>query len=148
MRKLLARLLGTLVLYLGHGRALEAFLVGLKILVGVSIFLPHHQQSVPLDQLSWNVPEQAIAVPFLAIGLTQLAGLVMNVRGYVASWYLRLVGAGGAIGMWSWLIWECFAFGAFGPFTFPCSLMGLLASSYLVNRAVNHKPAPGAPGLV
>jgi hypothetical protein len=133
---------------LGHGRALEANYIGLKLLIGVSIFLPLNKITVaPLSVLQWYVPEPLIAMPFLMIGIVQLVGLIMNIRGYEASWILRLVGAGAGIGMWGWLLWRSWSLGIIASFVFPVSIMGILSSLFLAYMAKQRLPIPGTPAV-
>ncbi len=135
--------------FLGHGRALECHLIGLKLLIGTFIFVPKGElRIIPLVGLTWYVPDQAIAAPFLVIGLVQLVGLVMNMRGHERSWVPRLLGAGAGAGMWAWLITSSVLQGAIASFVLPVSVMGIVSSSFLIYKAKNRLPIPGQPGLI
>ncbi len=134
------------LLWLGHGRMLEAHLGYFKILVGMAILLPTKTQAVPLSDLAWFVSESIIAVPFIVVGAIQIIGLTLNINGFESSWKWRAAGAALAIVMWFWIIWKCVFFGAFGPFAFPCAVAALPSSVILLAKAINRLPIPGAVG--
>lgn len=131
----------------GHGRALEANYIGLKLLIGITIFYPENIQILPIQRLQWYAPDPLIAAPFLCIAVIQFVGLWMNIRGYESSRFLRLFGAGAAIGMWMWLIVQSIHIGAIASMSFSVGVMGILSSSYLCFLAILRLPAPGPSGV-
>lgn len=134
--------------FLGHGRALEANYIVLKLVIGIAVMLPGTRlQILPLNALQWYISDMAIAIPFLVIGMTQLLGLVANIRGYRWSWLPRAIGAGAGIGMWGWILVASINLGALGSFSFCVSITGIVASTFLAWKAVNRLPIPGAMGL-
>lgn len=137
------------ILTLGHGRLLEANYILWKLIMGTSIFLPQVPLRVaPLDPLRWYMPDQAIAMPFLCIGIVQLTGLIMNIRGYEESWKLRMAGGAAALGMWSWLFWQSLIAGVVSGSIFATSICGFIASLLFCYLAYHRLPIPGAPGNI
>jgi hypothetical protein len=82
-----------LILFLGHGRLLEFYLICLKIAVGVNVLTvnPHNLDAAPaaLWDLFWYIPQVGIAMPFFCIGSIQLIGLLLNYQGVENSWIPR-----------------------------------------------------------
>lgn len=135
--------------WLGHGRALEAYLIGLKLLIGLSVFQGRSEPVPPvIEELQWLFADSVIAAPFLFISLVQLAGLILNIKGYECSWRFRSVGATIAIFIWCWIIIKCVLLGTFGPFAFPLAVMGIFASSFLLKKALQGLPLPGPVGVL
>ena len=133
--------------FLGHGRALEAYLAGIKLVFGL-ILLPGWPLSIKaLSDLQWFAPDPVIAAPFLLIAGTQGVGLYLNARGVEESWILRAVGATGAIMMWSWLLTKSILIGEVSTSLTPLCLMSLPASVFILWKALNRLPVPGAAGL-
>lgn len=136
-------------LFLGHGRALESYLVGVKMLFGVFVLVPHGSvHIIALNDLLWYVPETVIALPFFVIGLVQLFGMLMNYIGREWSWIPRAVGAGAAICMWVWFITKLVYIDAVITGMMPFCVMSLLGSIWIYWKAWNRLPVPGAAGLV
>lgn len=133
------------MLYLGHGRALEAYLIGVKFLFGLSPIWPI--DALALVDLQWQaVPASIIGLPFLLIGSLQLIGWIMNVRGLESSWKLRAAGAWLGICLWVWIIIKSIAIGQADAAIFRFCLMSLIASTWLFWKAWNRLPIPGTPG--
>lgn len=131
---------------LGHGRALEAYLIGAKMLMGMIILAPSIKvQMLPLSDLLW-MPDWWLSAPFLAIGMTQMIGLTLNINGVRSSWMWRSTGASAGICLWTWLITKTIAIGAIGAGSLPFWVMSLVASTFLLWRGINRLPHPGAPG--
>jgi len=140
-------LFGQISLFLGHGRALETYLVGVKLLFALFIVVPHGPAHiVALNDLLWYVPEEAIVVPFVLIGTTQLVGLMANYHGYKWSWVLRFIGAAAAIAMWIWFIIKLIWINAVLTGMMPFCVMSCLGSVWLLWKAWNGLPLPGAVG--
>lgn len=137
-----------LSLFLGHGRALEAYLAGVKLIFGL-ILLPGWPLSVrALSDLQWFVPDPIIAAPFLLIAVAQGAGLYLNARGIEESWILRAAAAAMAIMLWSWLLSKSILIGEVSTSLMPLCVMSLPASVFILWKALNRLPVPGASGLV
>jgi len=133
-------------LLLGHGRALETYLIGAKLLMAAQMLAPGvTTQIVPLQDLYW-IPDKFLSVPFLVLGLTQLVGMILNMRGWKSSWIWRSAGASIGICLWSWLITKTLLIGAVGIGSLPFWVMSFIASVFLLWRGVNRLPLSGAPG--
>lgn len=142
------RIMRPFILMLGHGRLLEMYLIGVKLLIGFSILLPKNRpQVVALGDLLW-VPDYWLSAPFLLLGTIQLIGIILNVRGVQSSWVWRSVGASIGICLWSWLISKSLLIGAFGTGALPFWVMSFLASVVLLWKGMNRLPIPGAPGAL
>jgi hypothetical protein len=134
--------------YLGHGRALEMYLIGVKLLFGIFIVPPWYQtRIVALADLGWYISDPIIAVPFFFIGVVQLCGWIMNVKGYESSWAPRAAGAGLAIMLWLWLIFKSVLIGAVSTGIMPFCIMSCIGSIWLFWKAWNRLPIPGMMGL-
>src|SRR5678815_4031175 len=95
-------LVGVILRYLGHGRALETFLGFLKITIGVNIIFTTLSERTPtLVDLTWFVSSAAIGAPFIVVGGLQFSGAMLNMAGYEWSWIPRSTSALLAILMWS-----------------------------------------------
>lgn len=133
--------------FLGHGRALETYLVVLKyLIVGFFFFNPTHiAQTYAFYDLLWFIPSIVIVMPFLVIASLQLVGLITNYAGYEWSWLPRFIGAFMAMVVWAWVLIKSFAVDSFG-FTVPLCCASILGSTWLLWKAWNRLPIPGAPG--
>lgn len=140
--------MNAILLYFGHGRALEAFLGLLKLLIGITLILSGLDTKTPtLADLAWYYPSLAIAAPFFTVSALQLSGLALNIMGHEWSWMLRAAGALGGIFMWSAFILKTSLIGE-SSLVLPLALAALPASSFLLYKAWNRLPIPGAAGLV
>ena len=138
----------SVVSFLGHGRALETYLVGVKILFGIFIFpVPAKLSVAALSDLQWFYSDPTIAAPFFIIGIVQGVGLILNAKGYEISWLFRAGGALAAIMLWSALITKSILIGAVSTGIMPFLCMSLGASIFILYKALNGLPAPGAAGL-
>lgn len=133
---------------IGHGRALEAYLGALKVMIGLSFAFTDLAGLVPAtSDLTWSFPREAIAAPFLVIGALQLLDVVLNIRGYEGSWRIRAAGATLAMAMWigllskTWLLAE-------PSLIVPLALTSLPFSMFLFWKAINRLPVPGTRGLI
>lgn len=137
----------TFVLLLGHGRALEMYLICVKLLFGFMIVPPWMDvQAVALADLRWYVSDPVIAAPFFLIGFIQLIGWILNVQGVEASWIPRATGAGLAVVLWLWIIFKSVLIGAVTTGVVPFCIMSCFASLFLFWKAWNRLPIPGALG--
>lgn len=133
---------------IGHGRALEAYLGTLKIMIGLAFGFTNLVSFVPATaDLAWNYPRSLIAAPFLIVGGIQIIDVVMNIKGYESSWKVRATGSLLAMAMWigillktSWL--------AEPSLMLPLACASLPFSAFLFWKAINRLPIPGTPGLV
>ena len=136
----------TLLVMIGHGRALELFLSMLKIGLGVWILFPGNSIEIPaIADLSWYYPSVYLALPLIGVGMAQIIGWLLNCLGYECSWMFRAAGAQAAIFMWFWLIFKT----PFASSASPLFVLGVLAlpfSVLLLYKAWNRLPIPGAPG--
>lgn len=138
------------MLWLGHGRALEANYIGLKFLYGLFFLVCPGHEAIDvraLYDLQWYLPASAIAAPFFIIAFTQLCGMILNIRGYEISWVPRFAGASMGIMLWSWLVAKSIAISAVVTALFPIAIMGILASMFILWKAANRLPIPGTPGI-
>lgn len=136
------------LIYIGHGRALEGFLGFYKLVLAVSILVSEISWRVPaLADLTWGTPRYVVATPFAIIGFLQIIGLILNALGYEISWLLRFVGAAFAMMMWSALLIKSSALGE-PTLVIPMAVAALPASGFLLYKAWNRLPVPGAAGLV
>lgn len=137
-----------LSLMLGHGRALETYLIGYKLLTGFTILMPGVKPQNPvLTDLLW-MSDYWLSVPFLLIGTVQLVGVILNMNGIWSSWLWRTVGAAGGILLWTWFLIKTCLIGAIWAGSISLSIVSLLASIFLLWRGLNHLPRPGVPGLL
>lgn len=135
--------------FFGHGRALEAYLVGVKILFGLFIVPPQISiQILVLSDLQWFIPDPLIAAPFFIVGAMQGIGLWLNAKGYECSWIIRASGALSAILLWSALLTKSVLIGALVSGMTPFLIMSLLGSVFILWKALNKLPVPGAVGLL
>lgn len=134
--------------FLGHGRALESYLVGVKLLFVFFIVIPHQTiNMLALQDLRWWMSAPIIAIPFFCIGLLQLVGLVLNYKGYEYSWAIRCVGASLGTCMWFWIIIKNIAISEYTAGTMPFCIMSCMASTWIWWKAWNRLPIPGSSGL-
>jgi hypothetical protein len=134
--------------YFGHGRALEGFLGIFKLVLAAYITTTGISYRVPaLADFSWIYPSVTIATPFILIGCLQITGLLLNVRGVEWSWLLRFVGAGFAMFVWLALIIKTLYLGE-PSLIVPLAVTCLPASAFLMYKAWNRLPVPGAVGLI
>lgn len=132
---------------IGHGRALEAYLGTLKVMIGLSFALTDLAGLVPAtSDFAWNYPRAAIAAPFLAVGAIQLLDVILNIQGYEESWVLRAVGSVLAIAMWVGLLLKTWIL-AEPSLIVPLAITSLPFSVFLFWKAINRLPVPGARGL-
>jgi len=132
----------------GHGRALEAYLIGAKMWYGMILIAPGVEfKAIALTDVWGYIPEYVFGILFLFIAALQLIGLVLNLNGHEWSWVCRTVGAGIAMPTWAWLIAKSVIVGAIGG-ALPFWGMSFLASIFLFVKGWNRLPVPGAPGAV
>lgn len=131
----------------GHGRALEAYLGTLKILIGLAFSFTDLASRVPATtDLFWQYPRSIIAAPFFIVGFIQLVGVTLNIKGYECSWIIRAVGAGLAIAMWIGMLVKTSLLNELSVMV-PLATVSLPFSAFLFWKAINRLPVPGAPGL-
>lgn len=130
--------------FIGHGRALECYLVGVKILFGLFI-VPATAAFPGLADLPWFIPEPIIAAPFFFIGILQGIGLWLNARGVESSWILRAAGALLAIMLWTALITKALLV---ATIINPFYIMSWLGSVFILWKALNRLPVPGVRGAL
>lgn len=151
----LASVVGTLNrirLFIGHGRALEAYLIGVKLLFGLMLVLPEVKKTtsmhiIAFEDLIWWVPPVFIALPFFIVGVVQLCGLILNYKGYQISWLFRAIGAACAIFLWVWIVTKHIEIGAIVTGIMPFCVMSVLANILLWDRAMDNRlPIAGRYG--
>ncbi len=136
------------LLFIGHGRALESYLIGVKLMFAFFLLPPRFRISfAAVNDLQWWVPEPIIAAPFFVIGIVQFAGLLLNYRGVEESWILRAGGASAAMALWAALIVKSTLVGYALTGVMPFFIMSFLSSLLIFWKAVNRLPRPGAIGL-
>ena len=137
------------LLFAGHGRALESYLVGVKILFAIFIVHPVASggQVTVIADLTDVIPSALLAAPFFLIGVTQGLGLWLNYRGVERSWMFRAAGAWAAMLLWNWVIVKSILVGVVVSGIMPFSIMSMLASVFILWKSLNRLPVPGAVGL-
>ena len=134
---------------MGHGRALETYLIGAKVWYGITLAIPGTQMKAIVLQDIWMViPDFVLGILFLSLATVQAIGIALNVRGIESSWVWRVVGAHVAIMLWSWLIIKSVAIGAVAIGALPFWGMSFLASIFILWKGYNKLPVPGAPGAL
>lgn len=137
-----------LLLYLGHGRALETYIGLLKIATGITLALTDLDVRVPaFNDITWYYSRTAVALPFLIVGGLQIAGTFLNIKGIEFNWVLRATGAICAIFMWTAILLKTSLIGQ-SSLTIPLATVSIPASIFLFWKAWNRLPIPGAQGLV
>ena len=132
--------------FLGHGRALEFYLVSIKFWYALILLPGWPSNIVVLSDWQWIVPSYMIAVPFAVVGLLQGLGLWLNYMGYEISWILRAAGSMMAIALWSYIIFKSLAISEVVTGIYPVAISSLPFSVFLLWKALNRLPIPGAPG--
>jgi hypothetical protein len=136
-----------LILFLGHGRLLEFYLICLKMIVGLNVLTvnPRNLEAAPaaIWDLFWYIPKPAIAMPFFCIGFIQLIGLWMNYQGLENSWIPRYIGAMLGVLMWLWLIYKSIAVWEVHTWLFSIALVTVFFSAFIAWKAWNRLPVPG-----
>lgn len=141
-------LMAKLLIMLGHGRAVEAYLIGVKLMIGLINLLPGiRPQVLAFNDLLW-LPDLLLSLPFLVVGSIQMVGMIMNMNGVESSWKWRTIGAAGGVCLWAWMIFKTVAIGAMGAGALPFWIMSILASIFLFWRGLNRLPRPGVLGAV
>lgn len=136
------------LIMLGHGRAIEAYLIGVKLMMGLINLLPGVRPRVlAFEDLLW-LPDFWLSLPFLTVGSVQMVGMILNMNGVQCSWKWRTVGAAGGCCLWAWLIFKTVAIGAVGAGALPFWIMSIIASIFLFWRGLNKLPRPGVLGAV
>ncbi len=131
----------------GHGRALEVYLIFVKMWYGSVLMVPGTEiKVVALYDLWWYIPDYAVGALFLIIATLQLVGLILNLQGFEISWVWRVAGAGLAMPTWAYLISKSVYVGAIGMGVLPFWGASFLASWFLFTKGWNRLPIPGAPG--
>jgi hypothetical protein len=136
-----------LLIHLGHGRALEFFLGWMKVNIAGQLAFSELSARVPVTaDLAWYYSPTIIALPFFVMGLLQISGTILNIRGYEKSWIVRASAALLAIFVWCLILIKAGMIGE-PTLAIPLSLTCLPASAFLFYKAWNRLPVPGAKGL-
>lgn len=138
----------SLLLWLGHGRALEANFVFIKFVLAFTIWFDPHLDMITLNDLQWFIPRWIIALPFAIVAMVQLIGLVLNIRGYECNWIFRAVGASMGITLWFWIIIKSFMVGSISTGMASLAITAIPSSAFLLWKAINRLPIPGKMGMV
>jgi hypothetical protein len=135
-----------LLVFLGHGRALELYLGCLKITIGGSLIITELGYNSPiLADLAWYYSDATLAAPFFVAGGLQLIGWTLNIYGVEHNWIWRTIGAMLGILLWSTLLIKS---GLIRDTTLatPLAIACLPSSLFLLWRAWNRFPVPGVTG--
>ncbi len=125
---------------LGHGRALETYLIAVKLLMAAVILASGNElQIVALRDLSM-LPDYWLAAPFFGLAIIQYVGLCLNIRGIEASHDWRIAGSVVAICLWAWLITKSILIGAILTGSMPFWIMSFAASWFLLLRGITRQP--------
>jgi|ERR1041385_2787541 hypothetical protein len=137
-----------ILLFFGHGRALETYLVCVKLLFAVFVLEPLGGGSITVvSDLHQAVPDSVIALPFFIVGVVQGVGIWLNYEGVSSSWVFRAAGAFFAMMLWNWIIVKAILIGVVVTGMMPFVIMSLVASTFILWKALNRLPVPGAVGL-
>lgn len=135
--------------WLGHGRALEAFLALIcAIYAGILLLVPGAAfQSQATAQFVWEgVHPIWIAMPFILKTVFTTIGLYRNIQGLSWSRFYRIVGALIGTFTWSWYLTQFIAYDAVGALGTATCIGGIVASIRIIGMAGANLPPPGAPG--
>jgi hypothetical protein len=139
-----------LVLFFGHGRLLEFYLVCLKMMVGINVSTVtsyvDNETPAALWDLFWFIPSITIAAPFFCVGSVQLSGIILNYKGIEASWIPRFVGALLGTTLWFWLVYKSVAVGQLHTWLFSLAVVTAPFSAFIAWKAWNRLPIPGVIG--
>lgn len=135
--------------WLGHGRALEAFLAFICVVYSAILLLVPGapMQSQATAQLAWEgAGPLLIAAPFILKAAFTTTGLYRNIRGLSWSRFYRIVGALIGTFTWSWYLTQFIAYDAVGALGTAMCIGGIVASIRIIGMAGANLPPPGAPG--
>lgn len=142
-------MLSRFLLYIGHGRALELWLVILKTALSVWLLWIGHRgiaETPGLADLSWYYSTLEIALPFIALACVQGVGWSLNIAGYEVNWLFRAFGAICGVFLWMWLIANT-SFSGQNSLLIPIGIAAIPANAFLWWKAINRLPVPGAVGI-
>lgn len=132
--------------FIGHGRALETFLVLVKF--QYALLLSIAPRNILLFTAVTESGNQVIfAAIFFVIGCIQATGLVLNLEGNSMCHRYRVIGGTLAIMLWIYVITRTFLSG-FATAIYPWAITAMLGSMWIVRRGTLGLPHPGAPGAV
>lgn len=136
------------MLFLGHGRALEACLGCAKIMLFLHfLVVPSSITSVTATySLLWSFSPIAIVLPLFVVGVAQVVGLTLNYAGCEWSWVVRAAAAMGGIAIWTWIVLKSALISSGGLEAWLGGYL-VLWNIFILWKAFNRLPVPGAPGL-
>jgi hypothetical protein len=86
-------------------------------------------------------------MPIFLMGVLQVTGVTLNIRGYENSWIIRAGGAVMAIFVWCLILVKASLVGE-ASLAVPIAITCLPASAFLFYKAWNRLPVPGSAGLI
>lgn len=136
--------------WLGHGRAVEAYLTIVAGVYGaLLLFVPDgaFNSQITAD-IAWLGYGYYLAIPLLGKAALNGAGLIGNIRGNPGSRSLRFVGAMLGTTIWLFLAAKFFLVGAAATAGFSFCLVAILFSIRIMGLALADLPNPGRPGVL
>lgn len=135
--------------WLGHGRAVESYLIGAGMLYGLVLLIPGAAfDSTATADIAWWGYGHWIALPLLLYASIALFGLLANIHGWPLSRTLRFVAALAGFMIWTWYSAKFVALGQFAAVGFPFTAMSALFSVRVMGFALAGLPRAGAPGTL
>lgn len=135
---------------LGHGRAVESYLVLFAGSYGIALlFVPEAAfSSQATRDLAWMGYGPWVAIPFLLKSIVSGYGVLANIYAWRRSREFRIIGA--LIGMWIWstMVYKFILVGS--PYTIGSFAAGwaFFFSIRIVALAIANRPLPGSAGVM
>lgn len=140
--------IGRIHSFLGHGRALEAYLAAVLITWGIQIVWSPEalKESLALRDFYYSVPNWHIAIPILVAGIASATGLVLNIYGCKICRWFRVAGAFLAMCVWGFMLTQIVQEnGGYGG-AMPHYIWDIPACLRLLYLGAFNLPPPGAAG--
>lgn len=135
-------------LYLGHGRALEAYFALVMMTWGCQILWSPEAlwQSIALHDYYWSIPNYYVGAAIFIAGITASAGLALNVSGVGYCRFFRMGAALLSIAIWLFMlaniVQETGGYGA----VVPWYIWAIPANARLFYLGILNLPRPGSRG--
>lgn len=134
-------------IYFGHGRALEGFLIFVKLQYALMWLI------VPVDTFIMafqdiQIQREYFSLPFAAAVVPSLIGMILNARGFECSKWFRVAGATIGMSIWIFVLSKNVLVGTYASGINPWMLGGIVGSIWIIRRGILGLPRPGAPGAM
>lgn len=135
--------------WLGHGRAIECYLVSVTGVYGVLLLTPGAAfDSKATVDIAWAGYGHWLALGPLSHFEVAGFGLLGNIKGWRGSRVLRFLGAMIGSLLWTWCAAKFAVLGDIATVGFPFCLVAILFSFRIMALALADLPPPGAPGAI